>query len=222
MTSFTLGTILVFYIGFKIGNSIRRTDFIRFITAVSFIVLFYKFTFSIHFFLFAFLTFSLISVSVIDFSHRIIPVMFPIMLVVVGVIFSFFNGVLGKTNLSRFLNSFSGIIIGGGVLIITGFLGQLIYKKEVIGGGDVKLMAGVGAFIGWEKVLFAVFIAALFGSITVLLLMAGKKIKMKDHIPFGPFLSVGSFIAIFLPRPPLVLNMFFIWETQLLNKFCGT
>ncbi|MDR1926679.1 MAG: A24 family peptidase [Endomicrobium sp.] len=221
MTSF-IGPILVFYIGFKIGNSIRRTDFIRFITAFSFIVLFYKFAFSVQFFLLAFLTFSLISVSVIDFFHRIIPVMFPIILVIVGVIFSFFNGVLGKTNLSRFLNSFSGVLIGGGILIITGFLGHLIYKKEVIGGGDVELMAGVGAFIGWEKVLFAVFIAALFGSITALLLIVCKKIKMKDYIPFGPFLSVGSFITIFLPRPLLILNMFFIWETQLLNKFCGT
>jgi leader peptidase (prepilin peptidase)/N-methyltransferase len=132
------------------------------------------------------------------------------------------NSVLGETYLLRFTNSILGILTGGGVLLIAGLLGQLIYKKEVMGGGDVKLMAGVGAFIGWEKVLFAVLIAAIMGSIAGLILLAAKKIEKKGYIPFGPFLSAASFITIFFPQPSSFLNTFFIWEMHWLNKIIST
>ncbi|MCA6085683.1 A24 family peptidase [Candidatus Endomicrobiellum agilis] len=218
MIFFYLGLLLVFYIGFKIGNVIYKTSFVKFLSAFSLAFLFYKFSFSFQFILFAFFTFSLIFVSVVDYFHRIIPVIFPILLIITGVIFSFMNSVLGGTYLPRFANSILGILTGGGVLLIAGLLGQLIYKKEVMGGGDVKLMAGVGAFIGWEKALFAIFFAAITGSIAGLILLAAKKIEKKEYIPFGPFLSSASFITIFFPQPSSFLNTFFIWEMHWLNK----
>ncbi|OEG71071.1 hypothetical protein ATZ36_02950 [Candidatus Endomicrobiellum trichonymphae] len=208
MISFILGIILVFYAGFKVGNVIYKTSFIKFLSAFSFALLFYRFSFSFQFILFVFLTFSLIFVSVTDYFYRIIPVIFPIFLIITGVIFSFMNLALGETYSSRFINSVLGILTGGGVLLAAGFLGQLIYKKEVIGGGDIKLMAGVGAFIGWEKALFAVFIAAVMGGIVGLILLAAKKIEKKGYIPFGPFLSTASFITLFLPQFSSILDMF--------------
>jgi leader peptidase (prepilin peptidase)/N-methyltransferase len=117
------------------------------------------------------------------------------------------NSALNETYSSRFINSVLGILAGGGVLFVAGFLGQLIYKREVIGGGDIKLMASVGAFIGWEKALFAVFIAVVMGGIVGLMLLAAKKIEKKEYIPFGPFLSAASFMALFLPQPSLVFDM---------------
>jgi leader peptidase (prepilin peptidase)/N-methyltransferase len=218
MISFILGIILVSYAGFKIGNAIYKTSFIKFLSAFSSVLLFYRFSFSFQFILFAFLTFSLISVSVIDYFHRIIPVIFPIFLIITGVIFSFTNSALGETYSSRFINSVLGILTGGGVLLAAGFLGQLIYKKEVMGGGDIKLMAGVGAFIGWEKALFAVFIAAVMCGIAGLILLAAKKIEKKGYIPFGPFLSAASFITLLLPQPSSLFDMFFIWEMLLMSK----
>ena len=218
MISFILGIILVSYAGFKIGNGICKTSFIKFLSALSFALLFYRFSFSFQFILFAFLTFSLISVSVTDYFNRIIPAIFPVFLIIAGVIFSFVNSALGETYSSRFINSVLGILTGGGVLLAAGFLGQLIYKKEVIGGGDIKLMAGVGAFVGWEKVLFAVFIAAIMGGIASLVLLAAKKIEKKGYIPFGPFLSAASFITIFLTQPSSLFDMFFVWETLLIRK----
>ncbi|GMO54252.1 MAG: hypothetical protein Ta2C_07250 [Candidatus Endomicrobiellum trichonymphae] len=214
MISFILEIILVSYAGFKIGNGICKTSFIKFLSALSFALLFYRFSFSFQFILFAFLTFSLISVSTTDYFHRIIPAIVPIFLIITGFIFSFMNSALGETYPSRFINSVLGILTGGGVLLAAGFLGQLIYKKEVIGGGDIKLMAGVGVFIGWEKALFAVFIAAVMGGIAGLILLAAKKIEKKGYIPFGPFLSAASFITLFLPQP----YMFFIWGTLLIRK----
>jgi leader peptidase (prepilin peptidase)/N-methyltransferase len=213
MISFILGIILVFYAGFKIGNVIYKTSFIKFLSAFSFTLLFYRFSFSFQFILFAFLTFLLISVSIIDYFHRIIPVIFPVFLIITGTIFSFMNLALGETYSSRFINSVLGILAAGGVLLISGFLGELIYKKKVIGDGDIKLMASVGAFIGWEKALFAVFIAAVMGGIAGLILLAAKKIEKKGYIPFGPFLSTASFITLFLPQFSL------LWDVFLYGRF---
>jgi leader peptidase (prepilin peptidase)/N-methyltransferase len=218
MIFFILEIILVFYAGFKIGNVICKTSFIKFLSAFSFALLFYRFSFSFQFILFAFLTFSLIFVSVIDYFHRIIPAIISFFLIITGIIFSFMNSVLGETYSLRFINSVLGILTGGGVLLAVGFLGQLIYKKKVVGGGDIKLMAGIGAFIGWEKALFAVFIAAFMGGITGLILLAAKKIEKKGYIPFGQFLSAASFITLFLPQFSSLLDMFFIWEMLLISK----
>jgi leader peptidase (prepilin peptidase)/N-methyltransferase len=219
MISFILGITLVFYVGFKIGNIIYKTSFIKFLSAFSSALLFCRFSFSFQFILFAFLSFSLIFVSVIDYFHRIIPIIFPIFLIVTGVIFSFMNSALDETTYSsRFINSVLGILAGGGVLLAAGFLGRLICKKEVVGGGDMKLMASVGAFIGWEKALFAVFIAAVMAGIAGLILLTAKKIEKKGYIPFGPFLSAASFLTLFLPQPSLLFDMFFIWEPLLISK----
>jgi leader peptidase (prepilin peptidase)/N-methyltransferase len=218
MISLVLGIILVFYVGFKIGNVIYKTSFIKFLSAFSLALLFCKFSFSFQFLLFAFFTFSLIIVSVIDYFHKIIPVIFPIFLIVTGVIFSFMNSTLDETYSSRFINYVLGILAGGGVLFSAGFLGQIIYKREVIGGGDIKLMASVGAFIGWEKALFANFIAIVMCGITSLILLAAKKIEKKGYIPFGPFLSAASFMTLFLPRSSLVFDMLFMWGMLLINK----
>jgi leader peptidase (prepilin peptidase)/N-methyltransferase len=128
------------------------------------------------------------------------------------------NLALGETYSSRFINSVLGILTSGGVLLTAGFLGQLIYKKKVMGDGDIKLMASIGAFIGWKKALLAVFIAAVMGGIAVLILLAAKKIKKKEYIPFGPFLSTASFITLFLPQVSSLLDIFFMWEMLLISK----
>jgi leader peptidase (prepilin peptidase)/N-methyltransferase len=216
-----IGIIFSYYLGYKVGSTIYKTVLVKLITAFSLSLLFYKYSFSISFFLFAFFVYSLISVSVVDYFHKIIPAVFPIFMVIFGALFSFFNISLGENIFFRFLNSLFGIVVGAGSLFIVSFLGDLIYKKEVIGFGDVKLMAGVGAFIGGQKVLFAIFIAAVLASIVGFILIIIKKITRKDYIAFGPFLSVGSFLTVFLPQPSILLDKVFLLETQLLTKLLG-
>ncbi|MDR3124623.1 MAG: A24 family peptidase [Endomicrobium sp.] len=216
-----IGIIFAYYVGYKIGQTIYKTSLIKFITAFSLALLFYKYSFSVSFFLLVFFVYSLISISVVDYFHRIIPAVFPALMVIFGIIFSFLNVSLGENIFFRFLHSLFGIIVGAGFLFLLSFLGGLIYKKEVIGLGDVKLMAGVGAFIGCQKVLFAIFIAAVLASMVGLVLIVAKKITRKDYIAFGPFLSVGSFLTVFLPQPSILLDDFFLFETQFLTKLLG-
>jgi leader peptidase (prepilin peptidase)/N-methyltransferase len=103
------------------------------------------------------------------------------------------------------LNSFLGIIIGGGVLYLTGFIFDVIYFKllkrppiqgetQSMGGGDVKLLAMIGAFLGWQKALLVFFISPFLGVVIGIINLLVKK----DHtIPYGPFLSLTAILAIF-------------------------
>lgn len=95
-------------------------------------------------------------------------------------------------------DSFLGILIGGGSLYITGVLGALVFRKEAMGGGDVKLLAMVGAFWGWKLTLFAFFLAPCLAIIPGIC----QLIRRKEHtIPYGPFLALASLIGLwFLPQ----------------------
>ena len=89
---------------------------------------------------------------------------------------------------------FLGVLVGGGSNYLMGVLGDLIFRKESMGGGDVKLMAMVGAFLGWKLALLAFFIAPFFGAIYGII----EKIRTKDSaIAYGPFLALGSMISLF-------------------------
>jgi leader peptidase (prepilin peptidase)/N-methyltransferase len=217
MDLFYFKILLVLYVGSKIGNAICKNLYIKLICAVSLAFLFSKFSFSLNFLMLSIFTIILLSVSVVDYFHRLIPIVAPPLLFGIGLLFSFFNPILGETCFFRFLNCVFGVIAGGGILFLFGVSGEFFYKKEVIGGGDVKLMAGVGAFIGVERVLLAVFIASFLASIVGLTLILFKKRSKETYIPFAPFLSLASFSVIFMPKPAQLFTIFFSWETKILG-----
>lgn len=95
------------------------------------------------------------------------------------------------------IDSLFGILAGGGSLFIVALIYYLFTKKEGMGGGDIKLLAMIGAIIGWQGVLFTVFIASSVGTLTGLLMMLSTKMSLKMAVPFGPFLSIGAIIYIF-------------------------
>ena len=194
---------------------------VEILTGTLFALLFYKYQFSFPFFLFCVLAFSLVVISVIDYYHQIIPDIFPLILASCGLLFAAFNPTLGSAYLERIINSVCGLVAGGGSLLIIGLLGQFIYKKEAMGGGDVKLMAGVGALIGWDKVLFAIFIGAFLGSIAGIFLLIFKKVEKRGYMPFGPFLAAASYLVLFLPKPEIIINAFIVWETDIINRLFG-
>jgi len=90
--------------------------------------------------------------------------------------------------------SLSGSLVGGGVVYVMGLFGDIVFKKESMGGGDVKLMAMVGAFLGWESALLAFFIAVFLGLIPGIIV----KIRTQESaFPFGPSLALGAVISLF-------------------------
>ena len=137
---------------------------------------------------------ALVVVTFIDLEHQIIPDAITLPGIVAGFIVSFFIPQLG------WLNSLIGIVAGGGSLLVVAYGYQLVAKKDGMGGGDVKLLAMMGAFLGWKAILFIIFSASLLGSVIGVSLMLAQKKDGSLAIPFGPFLASGAILYIFYGR----------------------
>ncbi len=101
------------------------------------------------------------------------------------------------------INSVVGLIVGGGILWLLAWLSPYLFGKEGMGGGDIKLLAMIGAFLGWKPALLTIMIGSLTGSIIGVGLIALRVIKRDDYIPFGPFLVLGALLSMFFAQPLL-------------------
>src|SRR5512136_751796 len=141
-------------------------------------------------FFFAFVA-ALIVMTVIDLQHQIIPDVISIPGMGVGLL-----GSLVLTHLS-FPNSLGGLLLGGGSLFLVATIYQWLFKREGMGGGDVKLLGMIGTFLGWKAVILTILLSSLIGSLIGILVMALKGKNFKYAIPFGPFLSLGAVLTLF-------------------------
>ena len=143
--------------------------------------------------------------SVIDLELMIIPDRFSLGLIVLGVAFAWCNPNLSGLWWERELTSLLGAGVGlFGVLAIA-LLGTWLFKKEAMGGGDVKLMSGIGALIGWKGVVTTLVMGSFFGLVYAVILMIRKGKKGADIIPFGPFLSMGALVNLYYLIVPSML-----------------
>ncbi len=147
-------------------------------------------------FLYLVLTGFLIAGSAIDFEHYIIPDEITKTTIVLGIAFSAIWPALHGTEDygASFGWSLWGAVFGYGLLWLVGYLGKKAFKKDAMGMGDMKLMAGIGAFLGAQAVIFALIMASFIGAAIGLSLVAAKKKELSTRIPFGPYLSMGAFI----------------------------
>lgn len=133
----------------------------------------------------------LIPVAIIDIKHYIIPDSITLGGLVLSIAISFLPGYLSP------IQSLIGLLVGGGILYAAGLLGELILKKEAMGGGDIKLMAFTGALWGWKIALTSIVVGAFCGAIIGLLLIVIKKSNKDNMLPFGPFLALGIILSVF-------------------------
>lgn len=148
---------------------------------------------------------ALLVITFIDIDHQIIPDV-----ITLSGIPIFFLGSFGLSQIN-YLDSLIGILAGGGSLFLVAWTYSLITKKEGMGGGDIKLLAMIGAVIGWKGILFTIFVASAVGTVSGLLVMLKLRKGMKLKIPFGPFLAIGGIAYIFF-GPQLIR-----WYFQLLS-----
>lgn len=142
---------------------------------------------------------SLIIISFIDMDTFLIPDVIVIPGIFLGILFSyFFPGLHNMEKIKGLTYSISGTFLGGGILLFLGFVGKILFKKDAMGGGDVKLLGMIGAFLGWKIVLTTLFLASFIGTLVSLLLILFKKKTFEDYVPFGPYLAAGAIISIFL------------------------
>lgn len=151
------------------------------------------YTFDISFNYFGFFIFSgaLLVIIVIDIHHQIIPDIISLPGIVAGFAFSFLSDTL------TWQSSLIGLLIGGGVLYAVAKIYFLLRRIEGMGGGDVKLLAMIGAWLGWQSLPFVIFFSSCTGSIIGLIAMAFQKKGGQTRIPFGPFLSIAALTFMF-------------------------
>ena len=150
----------------------------------------------------------LILATFVDLDHMIIPDRVSIGGMVLGILFSVAVPALhGEADsLMALRHSLIGLVAGAGSLWLVAELGKMAFKKDAMGFGDVKLLGAIGAFMGWEGVLFTIMLSSLAGSVIGLSFIASGKREWQSRIPYGPYLALAAVIWI-------------IWGTEWWNAY---
>ncbi|MGJ7044583.1 prepilin peptidase [Thermoanaerobacterium thermosulfurigenes] len=168
------------------GNRISiRYPIVELLTGLIYLILFIYFGISIKSLSYAFLESLLIVITFMDMEHKIIPNKVILIGLIAGVAFRLIMINYGVWDY------IVGFLVGGGVLLFISLL-----SGGGMGGGDIKLMAMIGLFIGWKLTISTLFLAVVLGAVGGIVLVLFKIKTRKDYIPFGPYISIACIISI--------------------------
>ena len=132
----------------------------------------------------------MVPLTLIDLRHYLIPDFLTIPLFCAGIAASFLPGDLTP------LQSFLGALAGGGTLYAIGLMGRIVFRKgEAMGGGDIKLLAAIGAVWGPQTALLTIFFGSCLGTLGAGVAMIAGRMNRDHLIPFGPFLAAGLWVS---------------------------
>jgi len=134
---------------------------------------------------------ALLVIIVIDIHHQIIPDVISLPGIILGVLFAFVSDTV------TWQSSLIGLALGGGVLYAIALFYYLLRKVDGMGGGDIKLLAMIGAWLGWQSLPFVILMSSVSGTIVGLIAMTRQKKGGQTRIPFGPFLSGAALVYTF-------------------------
>ena len=163
---------------------------VEFLTGFIYLIIYLIYGLSIQTLIYIILSSALIIIAFIDLNEQIVPDVISLPGIVLGLILSFFVSYIS------FVNSALGVLVGGGIILIIGLAGSAIFKKEAMGGGDVKLAAMIGAFLGWRYIIISLFLGFFLGALAGIILILSKIKSREDVVPFGPFIVLGSLITL--------------------------
>jgi leader peptidase (prepilin peptidase)/N-methyltransferase len=180
------------------------------------VLLVWEFGITLRTFFYLIFLFCLIVVTFIDIEHMIIPNVITIPGIFMGIVYGVTRTDWG--NLTIFLteanahpykivsiigsqpvfDSIFGAILGGGLLYLIALLYLRLRKREGMGMGDVKLLAMIGAFLGWKSIIYVTLISSVLGTIVGLVIIVYKRGDIRYALPFGPFLSLAAALYLFI------------------------
>ena len=135
----------------------------------------------------------LIELSIADIKYRIVPDQLVILLAVSAVGFIQYH--------TGWQDMLAGAALGLGIMAVTALLGRALYKREAVGGGDIRLFAALGLVLGTKGILFVYMISALLSGAHMVFLLAARKIKKNDTIPMVPYIAAAA-----------IIYMVFLWQ----------
>ncbi|MFW6123662.1 MAG: prepilin peptidase [Acidobacteriota bacterium] len=170
------------------------------VTPLIFILLYFKFSLSPHFFISCLFASAMIILCVIDYNHQILPDLVTLPGLVMSVIYSLFRTDLNLTE------SLLGAVSGAGFLLLVYTLYYFIRKKEGLGMGDVTLMLFIGSYLGWKMSFFTLLIASFVGAAVGIYFVSVKKKTFQYSLPFGTFLAPAAIFSL-------------LWGNQILQAY---
>jgi leader peptidase (prepilin peptidase) / N-methyltransferase len=159
--------------------------------------LYYQFGFSLAFIVSFIFVAALIVISFIDLDVRIVPDVISLPGIVAGLLFSVVARYVINDPFELIptpLSALIGVLVGGGFLLALAWAYEAFTGVEGMGGGDIKLLAMIGAFLGWTAIPFTLFFASLTGSVIGLGFMIRKGVGRRFALPFAPFLCLGALL----------------------------
>ena len=172
-----------------------RYPIVELIEGIFSLSLFLRFGISIYYPLYLYFVSTLIIITFIDLDFQIIPDILSISGIILGLLSSLFF----FKHLS-WHSSLLGILFGGGGLLLVATAYELLTKTQGMGGGDIKLFAMIGAWMGWRPLPFIILLASILGLIVAIIYLLAEKRGFRTRIPFGPFLSIGAILYLFFER----------------------
>ncbi len=164
---------------------------VEMMNTLGFVAIVMKFGLGLESLVYALFFSALLTITWIDFYHQIIPDVISLPGILIGL-------VCAATILPlEIIDSLIGVLVGGGILWGLAAISPFLFGKEGLGGGDIKLLAMMGAFLGWQGALLSLMIAAVLGSVVGVTLIVLKFMSRSQYIPFGPFLALGAIVALF-------------------------
>jgi leader peptidase (prepilin peptidase)/N-methyltransferase len=173
------------------GSISPRYPLVEFITGLLFVLLYMRFGLSRSLLVYAIFIAALLVITFIDLEHRIIPDVISLPGIPAGFALSFFLPQV------TWISSVLGILLGGGLLLTVALVYELITHKEGMGMGDVKLLGMMGGVLGWQGVLFTIFMSSILGTAVGVIAMLVARADTKYAIPYGPFLSTAGLLYLF-------------------------
>lgn len=168
------------------------------------LVLFKQFGLSVAFGIYFLYTAALLAIIFIDAEHQIIPDVISLPGIGLALVLSLVNPYVGWQDAAI------GILVGGGSFYLIAWVYYLITKREGMGGGDIKLLAMIGAFQGWQALPFVVFISSLLGTVVGIGAMVKQRQGGRTVIPYGPFLAIAALLYLFFRREILLFFFRFV------------
>ena len=177
----------------KAGISFRY-PLVELLNAVLFVFVVWRFGFAWHTVIYGILCSALVVITFIDLDFQIIPDAITLPGILIGIVAGslIMPDPFIRNSLLGFKASVIGLLAGGGL-----FYAIAVLSRGGMGGGDIKMMAMVGALMGWKSVLLTIFLGSLTGAVFGIFLMISKGKGRKTKIPFGPFLALGTVITLF-------------------------
>jgi leader peptidase (prepilin peptidase)/N-methyltransferase len=169
-----------------------RYPLVELLTAVLFLVFFWRYGISVATAGFWFFSACLVAVFFIDLELTIIPDKITLPGIAMGL------GLAAVGDHLDFVSSVLGVFAGGGSFLLVGWLGSKLFKKEALGGGDIKLAAMMGAFIGPVRIFLVFVFSAVLGLlVSVVVLAISARFRRERMLPFGPFLVLAALLVVF-------------------------